>query len=313
MAPHKSPPSRLHRLSALLESRVGHLLVRVTIAALVVLLAGIVMRQARAYTYRLDDFRLSAASIEFAHLPDWADTSVRWTLQPQMFQPLSASIYDPEAESAVRAVVERHPLVREVRTVEVLYPNRARVDAVLRTPVAQVAVWVAGAGRKQVQRLRLLSDDGCLLPRGPYKAYLSHLPYELPVVTGITERVPLDPGEVWEDRTDRVQEAVAAAGLAARLYRDFAGYIRVSRIDVSRFPAADRTGGEVRFVISCPPLTRGGERVNRTVEWGRTERARHEVPREDDYDKKMGRLARLLKSKHAPGYLDVRHDFLSSP
>ena len=310
MARKKPPPTRLQRLTALLATRMGHVLVRLTIAALVFLLAGIVMRQARAYTYRLDEFRLTTASLEFAELPAWADSNVRWTLQPSKFNPLSISIYDPEAEGAVRNVVTRHPLVRGVKSVRVLYPNRAQVTPVLRVPVARVAVWRAGARRKQVRRWRLLSDDGCLLPRGPYRHYLAQLPYELPAVSGITENAPLNSDEVWEDRTDRVKEAVSAAAVAARLYRDFRGHITVTRIDVSRFPAEDRAGGEVRFVLSCPPARRGGERVSRTIEWGRTERARKDVAYEDDYSTKKQRLAQLLTGLRAPAYLDVRDKLL---
>ncbi len=292
----------------------GHVLVRLTVAALVFLIAGIVMRQARAYTYRLDDFRLGTDSLEFHGLPDWADGSIRWTLQPRMFSSLSVSIYDPDAEQSVRAVVEGHPLVRAAGDIQVLYPNRARVQPVLRVPVAQVAVWVAGAGRKMVRRWRLLSDDGCLLPRGPYKTYLARLPFELPIVTGITEKTPLEPGEVWEDRTERVQEAVSAAAVARRLYRDFRGRISVTRIDVSRFPAPPdaREGGEVRFVLSCPPVRRGGERVDRTVEWGRTDRARSDVAYEDDYPTKARRLRRALTAPKAPAYVEVRWDIASS-
>ncbi|MDJ0520943.1 MAG: hypothetical protein QNJ90_02595 [Planctomycetota bacterium] len=309
----KPPPSHLQRFAALLESRLGHVLVRLTIAALVFLLAGIVMRQARAYTYRLDEFRLGNESLEFEGLPDWADGRVRWTLQPRMFPSLSISIYDPRAEGAVRSVVERHPLVREVRNVRVLYPNKARVTPILRVPVARVAVWKAGEGKKQVRRWRLLTDDGCLLPRGPYKTYLARLPYELPVVTGIAEEVPQNPDEVWEDRKERVQEAVSAAQVAARLYRDFRGRISVTRIDVSRFPApADaREEGEVRLVLSCPPTRRGGERVARTVEWGRTDRARGDVAYEDDYTTKLERLRRALTAPRPPAYIEVRWELTS--
>ncbi len=307
MARKKPPPSHLQRLTALFESRMGLVLVRATVAALVFLVAGLVMRQARAYTYRLPAFRLTRASFEFPALPDWAEGDVRWTLQPRMFDPVSVSIYDPGAEGVVRRTVLRHPLVRGVGDVRILYPNRVQIEPILRVPVARVAVWTAGAGRKQVRRWRLLSDDGCLLPRGPYRAFLAHLPYELPAVTGITERVPLDPDEVWEDRTERVKEGVAAARVAARLYRDLRGRFTVTRIDVSRFPAADRENGEVRLTLSCPPTRRGGVRVSRTVEWGRTERARGDVAYEDDYKTKRARLEQLLTRPRAAAYLDVRY------
>ena len=308
MARRTPPPSRTERFHALLDSGLGRLLVRSTVAALIFLLAGLVMRQARAYTYKLEDFRLSRERVSFTGLPTWADAHVQWALQPRMFRPLSVSIYDPEAESVIRSHVERHPLVRSAGDVRILYPNRVEVMPVLRVPVAQVAVWVDGPGRKQVQRWRLLADDGCLLPRAPYRTYLDRLPYALPAVRGITEPVPQDPGEVWEDRTGRVQEAVAAALLAGRIFRDLKGRVSVTHVDVSRFPAAAdrRQDGEVRLVLSCPAARPGGERIQRTVEWGRTERVA--VPWEDEYGTKLARLRRQLTSASPATYLDVRWD-----
>jgi len=268
------------------------------------------MRQARAYTYRMDDFRLSRETIDLVGLPTWADRNVEWALQPRMFRPFSISIFHTDAEASVRARVASHPMVRAVEDVRVLYPNRAQVTLALRVPVARVAVWVDGKNRRQVRTWRLLSDDGCLLPRAPYRTYLERLPYRLPAVTGITERVPLNAGEVWEDRTERVKEAVAAAGLAARLYRDLRGRITLTMIDVSRFPASgeNRVAGEVRLTISCPPTRRGGALIRRTVEWGRTERAREAVSREDDYSKKVARLQSALTSARPPAHIEVRWD-----
>jgi hypothetical protein len=308
MARRKTPPSRLARLQALLGSGLGHVLVRVTIAALVFLLAGLVMRQARAYTYKLDEFRVGSSTLRFTNLPAWSDERVQRAFEPRMFGPFSVSIYDPDAPAILRARVERHPMVREVREVRLLYPNRAEVQPVLRVPVARVAVWVQGAEGHQVTRWRLLSDDGCLLPRSPYRAYLKGIPFELPVITGIRERAPLEAGEVWEDRTARVKEGVAAARLAGRLFRDLSGRVTVTRIDVSRFPATseNRDGGEVRIYLSCPPERRGGPRVERVVEWGRTERARAEVPWEDDYPTKLHRLRIALTAPAPSTQIDVR-------
>ncbi len=302
------PAGRLERFQALMDSSLGHLLVKVTVASLVFLVAGIVMRQARAYTYRLDDFRVHGKTVEFTGMPDWADSRIAAALEPRMFGPMSVSIYNPDAEDILRARIKRHPMVRSVQEVRLLYPNRARIEPILRVPVARVLFWVKRPKGHQVMRWRLLSNDGCLLPRGPYKGYLEGLPYELPLVSGITEPAPLDPGEVWEDRTERVQEAVAAARVARRLYRDLRGRVTVTRIDVSRFPAesAKREGGEVRLGISCPPETRGGKRVQRTVEWGRTERACAEVFGEDCYEQKLERLRRALTTKRPPRFIDVR-------
>ena len=309
MARRKTPPTRRARLQELLASHVGRVLTRVTVVALVFLLAGIVMRQARAYTYRLEDFRVDEARVTFVDLPDWVDGRMQWALQPSMFPDFSVSIYDPRAEDAVAAHAARHPFVRSVERVRVLYPNRAEVKPRLRVPVARVRVWEDAHPNKQVQRWRLLSDDGCLLPAGAYRNFLTRLPYELPVVTGITEQAPRDPGEIWEDGSGRVAEGIAAAQLAGRIFRDFGGRVSVLRVDVSRFPAtgARRVAGEVRLVLSCPVGHAGGRRVERTVEWGRTERARGDVIREDDYRTKLERLTRALTQARPPTLIDVRY------
>lgn len=308
MARRKTPPPRSERLHALFESTTGRVLTRVTVGALLFLLAGIVMRQARAYTYRLDDFRVHQSEVAFVGLPDWVDGRMQWALQPSMFPKFSVSIYDPRAEAAIRTHATRHPFVRDVDAVRVLYPNRAEVTPRLRVPVARVRVWRDTAGNRQAERWHLLSDDGCLLPAQPYRNYLARLAYELPVLTGITEHAPRDPGEIWEDGRGRVAEGIAAARLAERIFRDFGGRVSVVRVDVSRFPAAPsaRVQGEVRLVLSCPPVVAGGPRVQRTVEWGRTERARDEVSREDSYAIKKERLMQALTQTRPAKHIDVR-------
>lgn len=305
MPRRKSPPTRREQLHLLFESRLGRVLVRVTAAALLFLLAGIVMRQARAYTYRLEDFRVHRDRVALVELPTWADAHMQWALQPSQFPALSVSIYDPEAERMLRTHAERHPFVREVEGVRILYPNRAEVKARLRVPVALVEVWQDAPGRRQHRVTRLLSDDGCLLPTGPYKTYLARRPYELPLLRGITEPPPRRAGETWEDGSGRVAEGIAAARLAERIHRDSRGLFEVVRVDVSRFPASlrDRDAGEVRLVISAP---RSGARVQHTVEWGRTERSADDVIREDDYRTKYERLERYLTGPKPPGFLDVR-------
>ena len=312
MARRKTPPTRAARLHALLDSTLGRVLTRVTVCALVFLLAGIVMRQARAYTYRLDDFRVQKEKITFVDLPDWVDGRMQYALQPGMFPEFSVSIYDPRAEDAIRGHAAQHPFVREIESVRVLYPNRAEVKPRLRVPVARVRLWRDVAGNRMAERVRLLSDDGCLLPAASYRNYLTRLPYELPLLTGITERPPRDPGETWEDGSGRVAEGIAAAQLAERIFRDFGGRVSVVRVDVSRFPAAPaaRERGEVRLVISCPGAN---GRVQRTVEWGRTERARADVRGEDDYVTKLKRLMDALSKPRPASHIDVRFQVAIGP
>jgi hypothetical protein len=311
MARKKAPPGRLERLNVLFGTSLGRGLVRVTLAALVFLLAGIVMRQARAYTYRMDDFRVTPRQVRMVDLPAWADQRVQYALQPSTFRPFSISIYDPDAETKLRRELMGHSMVSRVEKLEVLYPNAARCTPVLRIPVAMAAVWAdATGGRKRQKRAyQLLSNDGCTLDPAPYRAYLERLPYPLPVVTGITEDAPNQYGVVWQDRNDRVEEAIAAADLAQRIHRHYGGRITVKSIDVSRFTPDGRlrAGGELRLKLSCPPARKGGPRVLRLVEWGRTERAAMRVSHEDTYAKKMERLVELLGARNCPLEIDVRH------
>lgn len=311
MARKKAPPGKVARLRDLIGTGYGRILVRVTLASLVFLLAGIVMRQARAYTYRMEDFRVGPANIAFADLPAWADQRVLYYLQPNRISPFSVSIYDPDAEALIRTRLRRHPMVRDVAELKLLYPNGVRCTPTLRVPVAWVSVWEDDHRRGQVQRNKhlLLSGDGCLLPAEPYKTCIERLNYPLPVVRGITEKTPHRLGEVWEDRLDRVAEAVSCAQLAARLYRDFCGQVTVKMIDVSRFtPGGEALDqGEVRLTLSCPPTRKGGRRVQRIVWWGRSERAGADVPHEAPYTEKVRRLQTLLTSAHPARELDVRH------
>ena len=310
MARKKAPPSKLVRLRDLIGTGFGRVLVRITLASLVFLLAGIVMRQARAYTYRMDDFRVKPENLEFADLPAWADRRVQYFLQPNRISAFSVSIYDPDAEALIRTKLRRHPMVRDVADLKVLYPNGVRCVLALRVPVAWVSVWEDNHRRGQDQRRRLLlSEDGCLLPPEPYKTCIEQLSYPLPVVRGITEKTPRQYGTVWEDRLDRVAEAVSCAQLAARLHRDFCGQVIVKTIDVSRFTPSGRARdqGEVRLTLSCPPTRKGGRRVQRVVWWGRSERAGMDVLHEAPYREKVVRLQHLLTTPRPPRELDVRH------
>jgi len=311
MARKKAPAGKIGRLRDLVATSYGRVLVRVTLASLVFLLAGIVMRQARAYTYRMDDFRVGPKNIAFADLPTWADQRVLYYLQPHRISPFSVSIYDPDAEALIGSRLRRHPMVRDVAELKVLYPNGVRCVPILRVPVAWVSVWEDDHRRGQVQRSRhlLLSGDGCLLPTEPYQTCIEQLSYPLPVVRGITETPPRRLGEVWEDRLDRVAEAVSCARLAARLHRDFSGQVMVKTIDVSRFTPTGRARdeGEVRLTLSCPPTRKVGTRVQRIGWWGRSERAGTDVSHEAPYLEKIERLRGLLTSARPARELDVRH------
>lgn len=312
------PPSYVHRLREVLASPIGRVLMRATAVALLLLVGGVVMRQARAQAYAMDEYRLTPAQIGFAELPHWADDNIRRELANERHYPrFSTSIFNPDAEANVRAAVAAHPLVETVGQVDVRYPHSVTVRPVLRRPVAIVSVQVkeryikarGATAIRTVLRKRLLADDGSLLPSGPYAGYLKRLRRPLPEIRGIRAAAPSSLGITWEDRHGQVAEAVAAADVTQRLFRDTRGRAHVTSLDVSRFPSPGDglTRGEISFSMVVQPV-RKGERPRRVrVEWGRTERDCRDVPHEDCYVDKLARLERAI-SRRLPrsGIIDVR-------
>ena len=321
--PRKAPPpGALERLRDLLQSRSGRLLARMGVASLIFLAVGMIVRQARAQAYQLPGYRITAASIQFAGLPRWADAPIARALRPAGIQRhagrFSVSVYDPDAEGLLVERVERHPLVRRVKEVRVKYPNEAHVDVELRVPVAAVSFRTKRKGKRGTVRA-LLSSDGCLLDPRPYNTYLRGLQRELPKLVGVRTRPPLSRdrrgrwqlavGVPWDDEDDRVAEGLAAAQLAERIFKEFRGRVIVKEIDVGRFHPDGRhrdQHSEVRLRALCPPDVRGGPRVVRTIEWGRTEQAGRPVVGEDSTETKLRRLRAQLTRNPVPRPLDVR-------
>ncbi|MDJ0973047.1 MAG: hypothetical protein QNJ98_01130 [Planctomycetota bacterium] len=304
------PPGYARRFLDVLQSPLGHVLLRVTGVALLLLVGGLVMRQARAQAYEMPAYRLTPSTLAFVKLPSWADAHIQKELASERYyRRFSSSVFDPDAEAHVRAVVTSHPLVKTVRTVDIVYPKSVTVHPVLRAPVAIVSVRVKDRRGRLTHRKRLLADDGSLLPTDPYKGYLKGLKAPLPVIHGIRAAGTARVGLVWEDRHGQVAEAVAAADVARRLYRDTRGRVHVRVIDVGRFPSLDGgvTEGEISFQATIYPTRRGGKKRPVRLEWGRTERDCRDAPLEDCYQKKLARLERALKPHRAlTRSIDVR-------
>jgi hypothetical protein len=266
------------------------------VVAALALAGGVVMRQARAQAYRMEEHRLGPRSFRFTDLPAWADRFVKSALLDPRRLALSASIFDPTAEDQVRDVLSRHPLIEDVREVRLEYPHTVSVRARLRIPVAEIPVRRLDASGRTTLEALLLSGDGRLLERRPYMTYLGGLKAPLPVITGIRGLPPRSPGQRWETLDEQVDEALAAAAVADRLAADLARSTCVVRIDVSRYPATERRAdGEIRFFLDD-----GLE-----VEWGRTERALDGGEDEDVYATKLRRLKAAL-ARRPSGLVDVR-------
>jgi hypothetical protein len=262
----------------------------------VLLAVGLVVREARAYAHGLRGYRLDAKSIRYVDLDARIGPYVWSALADPVRLRLDVSVFDARAEEVVRDAVARNPMVECVRSVEVRYPREALVRIILRRPAA----WFEARRPGGVVDWILVSRDGHRLDEAVYAGYVSRLRIPLPKVVGVRARAPRWPGQRWADGEEQVAEALAATRVAAELYRELSGRVRVETIDVSAFPAPPerRRLGEVRLLLD------DGTRV----EWGRTERALAGVASEDPYAVKRWRLeAELGRLPNGKGRIDVRY------
>ena len=292
----RPPPGALGRLQDLGATRLGRVLLVGLGTALLLLAAGLVVRQARAHAYALAPYRLGPRSVRFVGLDPRLGPLVAQALTDPAHFPLDVSVFDPDAEAQVREVVSRHPMVAAVRRVAVRFPDRVDVEVTLRRPAAWFQVRTEKGGRGYV----LVSEDACLLDHRLYRPMLEKPTVPLPRVVGVRAPRPPHVGQTWDDLAEQVAEGLSAARLARRLYQDFRSRVQVDVIDVSAFPAPPhrRRDGELRLHLAD----------GNVVEWGRTERALDEVAGEDLYATKRWRLETQLtrRSPNRTGRIDVR-------
>ncbi len=275
MARSAPPPTVRERLADHFASPLGRWLLRGLGLAVLVLLGGLVVRQARARVFRLAGYRLGPASLRYVGLHPELGPDVGASLRSVSF---STSVFDADAEARIRETVARHPLVSAVESVEIRYPDRVDVRVVVRRPAA----WFRTRDSRGRSGWVLVSTDGRLLEPESFRYYLRRPRSPLPEIVGVRASPPKLYGQAWEDLPEQVAEGLAAARVADWLYRDFNGTLYVQRIDVSAFPAPpDRRGrGEVRFHLHDGTV----------VEWGRTDRDLDGVMGEDSYVTKRARL-----------------------
>ena len=292
----KPPPTYRERLQDLVASRLGRILVVGLASAVLLLGVGAVVRKARTHASGLRPYRLGPKSVRFVGLDARLGPLLTASLVDGRGFPINVSVFDPDAEQQVRDAVARHPLVAQVKRVDVRYPNRADVEVRLRRPAA----WFEVRDRRGRPGYVLVSDDAYVLDHHLSGAMLEQPSVPLPRVVGVRAPRPQYVGQQWADLAEQVAEGLAAAEVSRRLYRDFRSRVQVDVIDVSAFPAPPhrRREGELRLRLS------GGT----VVEWGRTERALNEVAGEDLYATKRWRLETQLvrRSPNRTGRIDVR-------
>ncbi len=296
MARSKAPPPFSDRVGSLLASATGRWLVRLFGVAVVLLLSGMVVRQARARVWHLPAYRLGPDAVQYLDLPRALGPLVERSLHDRRWLRFDVSVFDGDAEAKIREVIARHPMVAAVRSVVIRYPDRVLVRVRVREPAA----WFRVQDDRGRKGFVLVSTDACVLDPRSYRDYRRRLPVPLPRVHGVSVLPPRRPGQTWQDIDEQVAEGISAARVSARLYRDFNGTLSVKTIDVRRFPAAPelRRDGEVRFRLDSGTW----------VEWGRTERDLKGVAGEDSYEIKQWRLETELSRRGARhgGKVDVR-------
>lgn len=307
MARPKEPaePSTLKRVRALFATRTGRVLRGALVASVAFLVASVVVRQARAAVHRMPAYRIGASDVVFVDLPPLVDDRMKAGLlealgpvwPPEAQAPCT---YDAGLDRRLRQLLGAHPMVREVRDVDVRYPRQVRVRAAVRTPLARFrarAQLSSGQGTGIVDVP--VDGEGVVLHPDVYAPFLTER--QAVLVTGVEALCP-GVGRRWLDSREQVAEGLAAARVANLLNSELSSVSapKVVVVDVSGFPATPkrRAQGEVVLVLSD----------GRRVQWGRTERNLSDVTREDSYEAKRDRLVDLLEARPTgdPRELDVR-------
>jgi hypothetical protein len=137
--------STLLRLLTFSRTTRGRVLRSTLLAALVLLVVSIVLRQARAAVDRLPTYRLGSATLRFVDLPPWVDARMRAQLEGRRSLDRIGSLaalrtFDPDVERRLKEALARHPMLQSVHEVDVRFPDEIRVRADVRTPIALVRI-----------------------------------------------------------------------------------------------------------------------------------------------------------------------------
>jgi hypothetical protein len=297
------------RLVAFLATPLGRGLAKGVAVAVGVLVLALVVRKARAGVERMDAYRLRAADVTFAGLPDSVDEDVRKGLEaflPPVWPASPPSVFSRGVEARLRDALSHHPMLREVAEVEARFPREVRVRATVRTPIAAFRTTLGVADGRLVDADVPVDGDGVVLDPTTYATFLAT--HDVVRVLGVRATCPAI-GRPWIDSDEQTEEALAAARVANRLNAERVSIRlpKVTWIDVAGFPAPPtlRARGEVILLLED----------GRVVQWGRTERDLAGAPHEDGFATKRDRLVALLSAPEARPRreLDVRFSVAPPP
>ncbi len=265
------------------------------VAAGVVVLVSLGLVAARLSEVGRNDARFLVVPSQLVaeRLPRWMPPTVRDVIHERVSALAPLSIFDARfAERLSEGLRGATPWIADVREVERLYPNRARVELVLRQPVAQVDV----GGRRVV-----LDGEGTVLHD---ESRAAPTRFEVPVypVLGAEPRTAPRVGDAFPDA-----EVVAAALAAAELRtigEPWAATVR--EID----PTALEVRCSIRGSVAAPGEVHVRTGSGVLVEWGRARASSRHGADELPVDRKIRHLQRILrKYPGLKGLEEVRLNF----
>lgn len=238
-------------------------------------------------------FLVVPAQLVPERLPSWIPSSTRDAIHASVATLPPIPIFEEEFPNRLAAALTgASPWIAGVREVERLYPNRARVELVLRRPRVSVDV---GAWRY------ILDGRGTVLEREEREHRTGFDTRVLPVLGGDVGKVPRV-GETISD--EEVVSAAQVAGELMALEEPWSGTIR----------AIEPTALEVRRSIRGSVAAAGEVHIRTAsgilVEWGRARTSIRHGSGEVPVERKVRHLQRILQRyPRLRGLEEVRLNF----
>jgi len=277
----------MHSRRAPKEAREGHGL----FLAVVVLLTVVTWRylpQIRSAVIEGERYRLRSGPVEVVRRPSWMPPPLAAEIGTSLEGLEGRELLSPRFHEEFRQRLLRHPWVREVRSLQLIYPDRLAFTVEVRRPVARVrtrggSIPVAGDG----VRVPLAAGES---PRRPYPELLVDEVRTLPA-----------PGRPFRE------PAVAAGAQVAEVWsRSSSPWLR-ERLPISALDLSNHGGRRDRRRSEVDLLHRHGQGELR-IEWGRPPGRDHREPDPQTKLRNLERAVRVLPSLAAVDVISVRFD-----
>ncbi|MFG0317484.1 MAG: cell division protein FtsQ/DivIB [Planctomycetota bacterium JB042] len=251
------------------------------VAAGLVVLASLGLVAARLAEVGRNDVRFLVVPSQLVaeRLPRWMPATVRDVIHERVSDLAPLSIFDGRfAERLAEGLRSATPWIEEVREVERLYPNRARVELVLREPVASVDV-----GDRRV----VLDRRGVVLHE---ESRVAPTRFELPVYPVLGAEATAAPrvGEAFPD--PEVVAASLAAGELLSIGEPWASTVR----EIA--PTALEVRCSIRGSVAAPGEVHVRTGSGVLVEWGRARASSRHGEDELPIERKVRHLRRILRN-----------------